>query len=68
VIILSQVLNGILLPVVLVFMIKLINRKELMGKYVNKRWMNITVWATSLVVIGLSLALMFSTLFGVKTP
>src|SRR3981189_1427630 len=51
VIILSQVLNGILLPVVLVFMIKLINRKELMGKYVNKRWMNITVWATSLVVI-----------------
>jgi NRAMP (natural resistance-associated macrophage protein)-like metal ion transporter len=68
VIILSQVLNGILLPVVLVFMIKLINRKELMGKYVNKRWMNITVWATSIVVIGLSLALMFSTLFGAKTP
>jgi Mn2+/Fe2+ NRAMP family transporter len=68
VIILSQVLNGILLPVVLVFIIKLINRKELMGKHVNKRWMNVTAWVTSAVVIALSMALMVSTLFGPKAP
>jgi Mn2+/Fe2+ NRAMP family transporter len=67
VIILSQVLNGILLPVVLIFMIRLINRKELMGKYVNKRWMNITAWATSAIVIVLSVALMYITLFPPKS-
>ncbi len=33
--ILSQVLNGVLLPVVLIFMLKLINKHELMGKYTN---------------------------------
>src|SRR6202453_4130769 len=36
--ILSQVLNGVLLPLVLVFMLKLINKQELMGKYTNTRW------------------------------
>ena len=35
--ILSQVLNGVLLPLVLIFMLKLINKKELMGKYTNSR-------------------------------
>ncbi len=39
--ILSQVLNGVLLPVILVFMLKLINKHELMGKYTNTRWWNI---------------------------
>lgn len=68
VIILSQVLNGILLPVVLVFMIKLINRNDLMGKHVNKRWMNITAWGTSAIVIALSVTLMYTTLFGAKKP
>jgi NRAMP (natural resistance-associated macrophage protein)-like metal ion transporter len=66
VIILSQVLNGILLPVVLIFMIRLINREELMGRHVNKRWMNVTAWATSTIVIVLSVALMYITLFPPK--
>ena len=58
--ILSQVLNGVLLPVVLIFMLKLINKHELMGKYVNRRWFNGVAWATALIVIGLSLVLVWN--------
>jgi NRAMP (natural resistance-associated macrophage protein)-like metal ion transporter len=58
--ILSQVLNGILLPVVIVLMLILINRKDLMGEHVNSRLFNVIAWATSLIVIGLNVALMFA--------
>jgi NRAMP (natural resistance-associated macrophage protein)-like metal ion transporter len=57
--ILSQVLNGVLLPVVMVFMLVLINKPELMGKHVNNRWFNWIAWATAIVVIVLSVAMMF---------
>jgi NRAMP (natural resistance-associated macrophage protein)-like metal ion transporter len=62
--ILSQVLNGILLPLVLVFMLKLINKHELMGKYTNSRWFNIVAWATAIIVTVLSLILVWNTLHG----
>ncbi len=42
---LSQVLNGVVLPFVLVFMLLLINKKELMGEYVNTRLFNVVAWA-----------------------
>src|SRR5580658_3785806 len=58
--ILSQVLNGILLPVVIVLMLILINRKDLMGDHVNSRLFNLIAWATSLIVIGLNVALIFA--------
>ena len=58
--ILSQVLNGILLPVVIVLMLVLINRKDLMGDHVNSRFFNVVAWATSLIVIGLNVALIFA--------
>ena len=61
--ILSQVLNGVLLPLVLVFMLKLINKHELMGKYTNSRWFNIIAWVTAIIVTGLSL-LVWNTLHG----
>ncbi|MDQ2834855.1 MAG: Nramp family divalent metal transporter [Acidobacteriota bacterium] len=60
--ILSQVLNGVLLPVVLIFMLKLINKHDLMGKYTNSRWLNIIAWITAAIVIGLSLVLVWNTL------
>jgi Mn2+/Fe2+ NRAMP family transporter len=63
-IILSQVLNGILLPFVLYFMLRLVNNKELMGKHTNSRWFNIVAWATTVIVIGLSLVLMWQQLHG----
>jgi len=61
--ILSQVLNGVLLPVVLYFMLRLINKKELMGKYTNSPWFNVIAWSTAVIVIGLSLVMMWQTLF-----
>ena len=62
--ILSQVLNGILLPLVLIFMLKLINKHELMGKYTNTRWWNAIAWITVVIMIGLSLVLVWNTLHG----
>jgi Mn2+/Fe2+ NRAMP family transporter len=62
--ILSQVLNGVLLPVVLIFMLKLINKHELMGKYTNSRGLNLVAWATSIIVIGLTVVLLWYTLRG----
>lgn len=58
--ILSQVLNGVLLPVVMVLMLILINKPELMGKHVNKSWFNFFAWLTAIIVIGLSIAMLFA--------
>src|SRR6201984_935280 len=54
--ILSQVVNGAVLPFVLIFMLLLINRKELMGQYVNSRLFNGVAWATTVIMIGLTIA------------
>jgi NRAMP (natural resistance-associated macrophage protein)-like metal ion transporter len=54
----SQVLNGILLPVIMIFMLKLINKPELMGKHTNSRWFNWAAWATAVIVIVLSVIYM----------
>jgi NRAMP (natural resistance-associated macrophage protein)-like metal ion transporter len=62
--ILSQVLNGILLPLVLVFMLKLINKHDLMGKYTNTHWFNLIAWTTAIIVTALSLVLVWNTLHG----
>jgi NRAMP (natural resistance-associated macrophage protein)-like metal ion transporter len=62
--ILSQVLNGILLPLVLVFMLKLINKHDLMGSYTNKPWFNVIAWTTVVIVTSLSLILVWNTLHG----
>jgi Mn2+/Fe2+ NRAMP family transporter len=53
----SQVINGILLPVVLVSMILLINNKKIMGNYVNKPLQNFIGWGAVVVLAGLSLTL-----------
>ena len=55
--ILSHVLNGILLPVVLVCMILLINNKKIIGAYVNKPIQNIIGWSAVIILTGLSLTL-----------
>lgn len=60
VVILSQVLNGVLLPLVIVFMLLLINRADLMGSYVNSRWLNAVAWITAIFVIGLSTVMLFT--------
>jgi NRAMP (natural resistance-associated macrophage protein)-like metal ion transporter len=62
--ILSQVLNGVLLPVIMVFMLRLINKYELMGKYTNPAWFNWIAYATAIIVTGLSLVLVFNSFVG----
>lgn len=54
----SQVLNGLLLPVVLLCMMLLINNKEIMGQYVNTAWKNAVGWVTVVILIGLTIALL----------
>lgn len=54
----SQRINGILLPVVLVCMMLIVNKKDVMGKYVNNPVQNIIGWVTIILLIGLSLTLL----------
>ncbi|MBI5835742.1 MAG: Nramp family divalent metal transporter [Candidatus Eisenbacteria bacterium] len=60
----SQVANGMLLPVILVFMLKLINDRGLMGDYVNSRFFNVVAGVTTVVMVALTLALVASQIFG----
>jgi Mn2+/Fe2+ NRAMP family transporter len=53
----SQVINGVLLPIVLIFMILLANNRRIMMEWVNSRFYNLAAWITVVVMIGLSLAL-----------
>jgi len=62
--VLSQVVNGAVLPFVLIFMLLLINKKELMGEYANKRTFNVIAWATTVIMIGLTALLVWGTLHG----
>jgi Mn2+/Fe2+ NRAMP family transporter len=55
--VLSQVVNGIVLPFVLIFMLLLVNDKELMGAHVNSRAYNVIAWLTVGVMIALTLAM-----------
>jgi len=54
--VLSQVVNGLVLPFVLIFMLLLINKKDLMGDYVNTPLFNLVAWVTTVVMIGLTVA------------
>lgn len=58
----SQVINGMLLPFILIFMLLLINDRRIMGDYVNGKLMNGVTWLTVGVLILLSLAMIVSAL------
>jgi NRAMP (natural resistance-associated macrophage protein)-like metal ion transporter len=62
--ILSQVLNGVLLPVVIILMLLLINRKDLMGEYRNSRLWDVIAWGTSVLVIGMTLVMLWGMIPG----
>jgi Mn2+/Fe2+ NRAMP family transporter len=62
VILYTQVINGVLLPFLLIFMLILINKKELMGSYRNSTSVNIIAWTSCLILIALSTALVWSLL------
>jgi NRAMP (natural resistance-associated macrophage protein)-like metal ion transporter len=58
----SQTLNGVLLPLVLLVMLKLINDPEIMGRHVNSVVFNLVAWGTAAVMIALSLLLLITSL------
>ena len=59
----SQVVNGVLLPFVLIFMLILINNKDLMGAYVNNWTFNIISWVTVVIMIALTLMMVVTSFF-----
>jgi len=58
----SQVINGVLLPFVLIFMILLVNRRGLMKEWTNTGLYNLVAWASVAIMIGLTLALVAITI------
>jgi NRAMP (natural resistance-associated macrophage protein)-like metal ion transporter len=50
----SQVINGVALPLILIFMLILTNNKKLMGEYVNKKGYNIIAWGTIVILVVLT--------------
>jgi len=56
-ILLSQVINGALLPLVLIYMILLVNKERLMKKWKNTRFYNAVGWTSVVILIGLTVAL-----------
>jgi len=63
VLIVTQVINGLLLPVVLIAILRLVNNRDVMGVHVNGPLYNIFTWLTTIVVSALSLLLIIATIF-----
>jgi NRAMP (natural resistance-associated macrophage protein)-like metal ion transporter len=68
ILIFSQVGNGIWLPVVVIFILLLVNRRDLMGEYVNTLAFNIVAWATAVAMIVLTLVLSYTAIFHSGAP
>jgi Mn2+/Fe2+ NRAMP family transporter len=64
----SQVGNGIWLPVVVIFILLLVNRRDLMGEHVNTLTFNIVAWVTAIAMIVLTLVLVYTSLFQAPPP
>ena len=58
----SQVVNGVLLPPILIFMVLIANNQTIMGQYKNSGWYNIVAWIFTIVLIVLTLMLLLSSL------
>lgn len=63
ILVLSQVGNGVWLPVVLIFILLLVNRRDLMGDLVNTRTFNVIAWVTTVAMIVLTLVLVYVGIF-----
>jgi Mn2+/Fe2+ NRAMP family transporter len=63
VLLVTQVINGLLLPIVLFAVLKLVNDREVMGRYVNGPLYNIAAWLTAIIVTILSLLFILISLF-----
>ncbi|MEN6412448.1 MAG: Nramp family divalent metal transporter [Veillonellales bacterium] len=59
----SQVVNGVLLPPILIFMVLIASNKTIMGRYANSPWYNVVSWSFTILLIVLTILLVLSTLF-----
>ncbi len=66
VLIILQDLNAAMLPILLVFIILLVNNRRLMGKRVNGPVLNVISWTTVVVITGLIILLLLNTVFNVQ--
>jgi len=60
----TQIINAMLLPVVLYSMMRMVNNRKIMGEYVNKKFQNVVGWAGTLILIGLTAALLVTQTLG----
>ena len=63
ILLLSQVANGFWLPIVLVFILLLVNRRDLMGEHTNSQAFNLVAWVTSIAMIVLTVVLVYVSIF-----
>ena len=63
----SQVLNGFLLPAVLIFVLILVNRRDLMGDQVNTRGFNWVAWISTIAMIVLTFVVAYTSLHDLFT-
>ena len=63
VLLVTQVINGLLLPVILIAVLRLVNNRDLMGSHVNGRIYNLAAWLTTIIVTLLSILYIVTTLF-----
>ncbi|MFZ0883437.1 MAG: divalent metal cation transporter, partial [Candidatus Acidiferrales bacterium] len=63
ILVLSQVANGVWLPVVLIFVLLLINRRDLMGEHTNTWAFNLVAWSVSIIMIILTIVLVYASIF-----
>src|SRR6201984_2450113 len=68
ILILSQVGNGIWLPVVVIFILLLVNRRDLMGEHVNTFTFNLVAGVTAIAMIALTLVLTYTAVFPTGSP
>jgi Mn2+/Fe2+ NRAMP family transporter len=61
--VISQTMNGILLPLILICMLTLINDRDIMGAYVNPTWLNAVMWVVVVLLTVLTLTMIASTFF-----
>lgn len=62
-IILPNIVGGVLLPIILVLTLYLVNRRRVMGKFINGNIYNLIAWTTTVVLVVLSLILLITTIF-----
>jgi len=58
----SQVINGLLLPVIIFFMLRITSDKTIMGAYTNSRWFSIIAWTGAIITAAISILMVVMTL------